>query len=570
MLNTICRTIGNISAALSSTQSYKGSEMMLVQEITRIINTFKDTGCLQSSLRTIRKLFNAGVLNEELRVARTIPAIVNNLLLKDKDVSVAALKSLETVLCLNGNCNLLSELWYPDISPLRVLVDCTSLSNDSDDHLLIDNTVIVLLCRCIQHVDGKAAVSRAGGIDLLVKYFPSCPKNSDLYSSVLDSLCLCCRDVHGRQKIRDLNGLELLIDLVHDDSASSFHENILSALICYYFDEHTLRHMVMKLNLMKSVVHHLKGFTNKQIPQQPAIHDSTNTDTNKLSFDENSSSAIDSDFDPSPILDTCVSPLSSSSVVADHGSSDTESVEMAPSSDTVTNQPSTSNTQSSKANTVSVSFSDEFLKSCSSSVPLLSPSSRQVSLDIDTSDSMPVDYVDSLLTSPTLSYSNISGTSNNSSIPLLGSDTGDSIEGKVLLLLSRLSHLHDCQPILATPDSFTAILQYFFATDGHNRGQIFKILSKILRNPLCFQDCLINHAPSLLFMHFKTHSTDLLQSSSCSPSTGSHQTMSKELFDMLSHVARLPYGQGVIAHMLLRGDDKCVTAGTLALSLLQK
>lgn len=558
VLNTVCRTIGNIYSSLATSTAYRHG--MFVQEITRIFLTYKDSGCLQSALRTIRKLSSTGTINEDLRMARTIPAIVICLNIRDRDVSVAALKSLDAMISSSDGDYLISQLWSPDIAPLRMLVDSAQV----DDGIL-DNMVIVLLCKCVQHMDGKASVSRAGGIDLLVKYFMGCSKDSDLYLTVLDSLCLCCRDVHGRQKIRDLNGLQMLIDIVQEDSLSSYHENVFSALICYYFDEHTLRHMVMKLNLMKSLVHHLSLFSSKLSCEETNNASSSSIITRNVPFDDPSSVDSDVDIDaPSP----------------DHHSpsttpSDDES-ECSSVVSTVTSQPIISTKspptqqQQSTTNATSVSFSDEFLQSCLSHpvCNLSSPSSRQASIDIDMSDSMPVDYIDSVLASPSLSYSNIASTNHSSSIPLLGSDNGDCVEGKVLLLVSRVSHLHDCQPVLATCDIFPAILQYFFASHGHNRSQIFKVLSKIFMNPLCFQDCLINHAASLLFMHFKTEEGSLQSCSSSSPAT--HSSLSKDLFDMLSHVARLPYGQGVIAHMLLRGDDKHVTAGTLALALLEK
>lgn len=43
-----------------------------------------------------------------------------------------------------------------------------------------------------------------------------------------------------------------------------------------------------------------------------------------------------------------------------------------------------------------------------------------------------------------------------------------------------------------------------------------------------------------------------------------------QLLEKLSRVAESPYGQGVIAHMLLRGDNRDVMAGSLGLILLEK
>ena len=43
-----------------------------------------------------------------------------------------------------------------------------------------------------------------------------------------------------------------------------------------------------------------------------------------------------------------------------------------------------------------------------------------------------------------------------------------------------------------------------------------------------------------------------------------------QLLEKLSRIAESPYGQGVIAHMLLRGDNRDVMAGSLGLILLEK
>ena len=621
MLNTVCRTLGNLASCTNLAHSYAGNEIVIVHEITRILNTYKDSGCIQSSLRALRKLATNGELNKELRVSQTLKVIVNTLELKDDHISIAALKTLETITGSHGNCDLIPDLWSPDNTPLQALVQFVQQCSTGTP--LLDMT-ITMLCKCAHHSDGKSALSRAGGIEVLVNFLiNSCLKDCPLYVNIISALCVCCRDVQGRQKMRDSNGLQLLIELVHDDAFGPYHEDILSALICYYFDEHTLRYMVRQLNLMKSLMYHLVQLT-KQLNNNntshgdseinEGVHESCNNDT--VDKDKISLTGVDSDNDrpSSPIsiisCDSVQSLLSSQSMVSitesvsscgaqDETSSSEnqlESVSTQPLQDVSSPlydpkgflefnmQPNfvggkrSSNTDTANNIDLNLFAEDDFATKCSSATPT-PPCKRAAITIVNSSTPIPANFIDSLLSSPTPYSPSTSTTPQSSSIPLQLSDTQESLESKILLLMSRLSHLHDCQPILAVPETLSNILQYFLVANETNTVQSFKILSRIFSNPLGFQDCINTHAPSIVFKQLYTHnpfslSSPLLVTDSREPPSFdmnlSRSNMCAELFNNLCHVAESPYGQGVVAHMLLRGNEGEMTAGTLALSLFQR
>ncbi len=595
VVNTTCRTLGNLTSSTRFTQSCQGNEIIMIREITRILISIQDSGCLQSTLRALRKLCSNGILNEELRLTQSFAAVATTLSLNDTSVTIAALRTFETLTSSHGDCDLIPDLWLvSDNTPLRLLVQLVSQSNIGCPSV---DMAIALLGRCVRHVDGKAALSRAGGIEVMVNILmqETDRKFSGIHAEILDILCLCCRDVHGRQKMRDSSGLQLLIKFLHDDEFKGCHEDLLSALICYYFDEHTLRYMVSQLGLMKSLTHHLM-ITTKGLKEERSsgndwprgqgdMDDGDGPGSVVSSFDDRrdfevSLSAVDSDVDQSSLLSfatECSVPGSPSAVGTGIECSSRTSLDNEPRGicSPVFNPDGfvdigTSDGYNPVKTGIQVStplFLEDNLVQSSSSQHTPSTRHRIVAIDEDQLTPVPVNFIDSILSSPMCSPA-ISPLP-QSSIHLL-SDTQNSLESKLLLLISRLSHLHVCQPILATPENLSVILEYFLTFDGSNCTQTFKILSRLFGNPLCFQDCLKTHASSLIFKHMCCTTIPTSTTSLSDQQTYSLQVMCTELFDKLSHVASSPYGQGVVAHMLLRGNEKEVVAGTLALSLLQK
>lgn len=209
-----------------------------------------------------------------------------------------------------------------------------------------------------------------------------------------------------------------------------------------------------------------------------------------------------------------------------------------------------------------------------------------------------------------------------------------STEGQVVLLLSRVSHLRDCLGCLATPEVLVTVLDYFFSTSVlHPNTHCFKVLVRIFMNPHCLQDCVISLVPSLIYQRLRfspSHNTgpslppDVMQETPTSsmtsslsftqpprqvsqfhtspvgasgrpstaavsdpivsdpPSTAaagsleaqqqhhSFYALGQELLEKLSKVAESPYGQGVLAHTLLRGGTQEQEASVLALPLLSR
>ena len=257
----------------------------------------------------------------------------------------------------------------------------------------------------------------------------------------------------------------------------------------------------------------------------------------------------------------------------------------------------------------SVMASADPLKDCQTSVAdpnATPPASKRLrlQLDIEASTPMPANFIDSLLSSP-----NPYQRQSKIESPLTA-DFGMSVDAQVILLLSRVSHLRDCLTSLAVPEVLLAILEYFASQKPPN-SHVFKVLTRVVSNPHCFQDCLTSLVPSRVYEHLSLPAdvpcvpTELclggpvspldipspLSSHLLSPSPQHRQqsllsplyygspllfsdscqvfhSMCRELLERLSKVAESPYGQGVLAHMLLRGEVREKQASCLALPLL--
>lgn len=668
VLNTVARAVGNIVSSGRFLSVSKGDVFVMVRELTRIVSVQGDIGCLQSSLRAMRLLGADGALREEMKLCETLTIIAARCLREETQMPVlsAALHTLEQ-LVVGSSCSspeLLATLW----SSGNELLSCISGYVYHSEHSLRQRAVSIL-CECAQHCDGKPALSRAGGIEALVKMLSDKTADEQMLPQVVSSLCLCCRDVHSRQKMRDCGGLGILIDMLRDDQLVALHSDILSALVCYYFDENTLRFMVRCLGLLRSLVHQLASMAAKAKELNQALAVSQEKEElgvaamesmgtpNSLVMElaEVGSGAclgVDDDDVTRPVdvgCSGCSSPVcndfnspSVSSIhwQSSHSRSSSPKLLSSPGSSNLSDQenlsPCLSPSNGSSSPPV-VSQTSQLSQSCTVDLPVPLPESavgsasplssscsptyrHSLSLPDEASlqewcnslsspphslsssfsftkpkvqldhTPMPTNFIDSLLSSPTYyqpSNTQTPKTDFTSSI----TDPKNTADTKTRLLLSRVSHLRDCLPCLANADFLPVILDYFFAT-GTADIHCFKVLSRVYSNPHCFQDCVLNLAPSLILDHMNnlaaSSSAQSVSNSennvSCatpaSPSYtfseepsaafNTHQDACQQLFSKLSHVAESPYGQGVIAHLLLRGDNRETNAGALSLTLLQK
>ena len=215
---------------------------------------------------------------------------------------------------------------------------------------------------------------------------------------------------------------------------------------------------------------------------------------------------------------------------------------------------------------------------------------------------MPANFIDSLLSSP-----NPYQMQSKPPDPPLVPDLSSSLESQVIQLISRVSHLRDCLCHLASRDLLLALLDCFLSSPATPNTHIFKTLSRVFANPHCFQECVLCLIPSKLYQQLyccgSTASWSLESSplpcdeleatppsqtllsppyamqspvtrrfstplASATPRCSSLSFTCQELLSRLSRVGESPYGQGVLAHMLLAGEEREREASSLTVPLL--
>lgn len=592
----------------------------------------------------------------------TLQAVMTNLKESNGNgvVNLCVLRLFETI-CSNGLLQLISMLWSPDNRGYFELILNTINTSWPSMNEEVFAKGMSILGYCSKHPDGRAALSRAGVIEILVNILSSSSLSSSVILkknqtlSIIELLCHCCRDVHGRQRIRDCGGLGHLINFLQVKDYRSLHEDMLLALICYYFDEQTLRYMVRKLGLMKSLLYHLnlmmsageereeKEEREEEISQCDVEASDVNTNigdecSGGLNIGEGSSDdgnrGSNNDFNTDSSSDSNQGDNDDSNL--DRGSSVESNIDEG--SSVKSNIDQGSNTVPGANISCDDLYSSLYLSPphpplmedthplspvalealSSSPPPTYFNEFRGHTLQVTPpTQPTPVNFIDSVISSPLYINQSPPPPPPPSSFSFLFPSLQNQTDNKVLLLLSRVSLLQDCQPLLASHDILDVILRYFLFTSdekGSERDAAFKVLGRIFSNPHCFQDCLVGLAPSMIFHHmskitpplyssFPSLSSSHFQSPSTpyslfSSSLSSHQnntplsispptsilpyslsstTMSStkkqrcvQLLDMLIRVGESPYGQGVIAHMLLRREWSDVMAGSLSLVVLGK
>ena len=619
-LNTSSRVLANLALDESSIDVLLG-EGVLAELSGTLVGGGVDGGCKQSVLRAIRLFSSSSDCRDELKNNDGIVPIIDCLKSDTEEVALAALHVVE-VLTADGDPDFIQPLCSNGAIPY-IVKHCACLKPN------VTGKAVTVLLNCAKNSDGRVALSSAGGIEALVGHLASCDLPSAVFEKVIRMLCACCRDVLSRQRLRDCGGLEKLIEMLSKPETISLHGDILSALICYYFDENTLKFMVKRLCLLKVLTHHLQGMT-RRILNTASKHDGNldqgDVDVEREGGEEGNSEdacAAASDIisessrENSENREGCDSPrcsesISESSCESDHcslvSSINCSSLDSSPSLDASSTGDGRASVEVGGAEAavlLSTAVPAETANhgqtdSCATPPALKRPC---LQLDIEASTPMPANFIDSLLSSPS-PYQR----QHRLESPLTA-DFGVPIESQVVLLLSRVSHLRDCLTNLAVPDVLLTILKYFASCEPPNI-HVFKVLIRVFTNPHCFQDLIRSLVPSRIYEHLSipadvpsvsgildepylggsvsshlpSPSDMALQnghSQSCpglSPLLGSpvllpnssqvFHGMCYELLERLSKVAESPYGQGVLAHLLLRGETSEKQASCLALPLL--
>ena len=595
VLNTAARCLANLGldeANMTRLQQH-GVMQLFMRLLSREDTSSASNKCRQSILRGVRILCSDSKFKDELKSLEGVSLIVECLKNNDEEVSLSALQTLEAIM-QESDPDTLRPLC--EMQAIQCVIRLCNHQKTS-----VRKSAIQLLLSCTKISDGRVVLSSAGGVETLVAAMESMPKEGSMFKAVVCGACVCCREVNSRQRLRDCGGLHKLIKMLSQEEHSGLYHNIMTALVCYYFDETTLKVMVRQFGLLGALKYHLELMTKKctskaveeaRIVDQSAERLAENEgdgdlmDSEKMMADSSNQSEFESE--DSDVMDVhsatrSSSPASVLSVASGEPSSQQKSssqqysvMSSATTEEKAEPGPSCSHLPQ-EVDMAAVELS--CLEDAVGSVGSTPSSSRRpkLQLDLDLSSPMPANFLESLLSSPN-PYQKESKASESTVLVERNAPLGS----QVILMLSRISHLRDLLTYLSSPEMLPAIFNYFAAVKPPDH-HVFKVLTRVFMNPHCFQDCISCLLPSKLYELLRlTDSTDsapqddqavvsplpyLSPPHIVSPER-SFNSMCTSLVERLSRVAESPYGQGVLAHSLLRGSDSEKHASCLSLPLL--
>lgn len=535
-ISTTARVLANL--ALDRDHIPALHELAVVEQLTRLLaQGDMDVNCKKNVVRALRLFCSADECLEELKKNDGVLLLLDCLKSDHVELAESALQAVEMT-STHGDPDVLQ--WLCNKETMQCLIRYCNHSK-----FKIRKRAMCILLSSAKILDGRIALSSAGGVETLVAHMESSNRTSTMYREVVCALCTCCRDVISRQRLRDCGGLERMIAMLADTSHAVLHQNIMSALVCYYFDENTLKLMVTKMGLLQTLSYHLKRMTSRSkeiicgLPYhcmearpssdstelEEAYMESMTESSQSLSDDQDSSLTAAENPTKRPRLTDPESPPPSK-----HPRLDLETPPQ------------------SKLQTLEMSP----LNQC----PRLDP-------EMDASGSTPISFLDSLLSSPSPYKSSVESSRPPDS-PTIG-DFNSTFESQVILMISRMSHMRDCLVSLSYTDMLLAIVDFFVSSRPPN-VHISKVLTRVFMNPHCFQNCVSSFVPSKIYKILRQ--SDLPLPPASDGADASFFGCCLVLMEHISKNAESPYGQGVLAHLLLRGSDKEKQASCLSIPLL--
>lgn len=568
VINTAARCLANLGLTEAHIPTLQQRSLIdhLTRHLARDDRSLPGNRCRQSLLRCLRIFCSAPECRDEFKLLDGVGVVVDCLTCGDEEVVLSALQTLE-VLMTDSDPDTMRPLYQ--VQAVQNIIRYCSHAKPS-----VRQSAIVVLLNCTKSSDGRVALSSAGGVETLVAAMEQTAQSSSMFHSVVCGTCVCCREVICRQRLRDCGGLRRLIKMLSEEEHSGLYSNIMTALVCYYFDETSLKVMVREMGLLAAIKYHLELIA--KASTAPAVEVE----------DQHSENMSESDGE-GEMMDGGDMAVVSSAEIED---SDIARSSSSPSAHSVakTNQPSSSLTESSSqlcsvgAMRAEPSLScphpqqedtsaqlpslEEDISPTTATPPVTSNRQPRLQVDLELSSPMPANYLDSLLASPN-PYQRESKVADSAFV----SDQHPPLSSQIILMLSRVSHLRDCLKYLSSPEMLPAIFSYFAAVkppDFH----VFKVLTRIFTNPDCFQDSIGCLAPSKIYQLLRVSDPTVPEPAivpCLSPTSGlDFVSMCHSLLERLSRVAESPYGQGVLAHSLLRGSDSEKATICLALPLL--
>ena len=131
------------------------------------------------------------------------------------------------------------------------------ISVAKDTELESSQDALSFLINLSEHHNFRPAFGNAGGISLFTNFVKV--EDFTAKEKVVSVLCLCCKEAVNRVKLREDGVLKLFITYLKDDSYKTLHLRIVSALVCFLYDENSFD-TLLDNGLVPVLIRHLRSY----------------------------------------------------------------------------------------------------------------------------------------------------------------------------------------------------------------------------------------------------------------------------------------------------------------------
>jgi len=148
------------------------------------------------------------------------------------------------------------------------LESIVALTTQNDSHDIVSAAESLLLSIASDAPSLRPYLGRAGAVEYFIHQLEVVVTSDGMSLHkyrITNALCHCCRDANNRIRIREQGGLSVLTDLLRNSKLTNIHDRIISALVCFIYDDASIA-VLLQTCLVSTLVSHLyrvAGVTNK-------------------------------------------------------------------------------------------------------------------------------------------------------------------------------------------------------------------------------------------------------------------------------------------------------------------
>ncbi|XP_060569546.1 uncharacterized protein LOC132727962 isoform X1 [Ruditapes philippinarum] len=245
--NRACRCLSNMLLDPGSWELVCCSSV--IEKIVKLLQDTEKDEIKQTCIRALRLLGQTGPHVQKL-VEKNVISVTSKLI--DSDVDTLKSSALRCIHSLSVHGSTLQ--FARQVIASGKIPYLLSLVKESNIEAF---QIVTRLC---EHHNFRAEFGNSGGITMFYEEFSSQePFWEYLREDLLSVLCLCCKEAVNRVKLRDENVLRFFIQSLEDAKFRTLHARIISALVCFLYDE-TSFDVLLDNGLVPLLINHLKTY----------------------------------------------------------------------------------------------------------------------------------------------------------------------------------------------------------------------------------------------------------------------------------------------------------------------